>query len=106
MQGFQVPKSRRMAGSDEFPEFHDGDVRIEAPTGQSWKLHSYILRRASEEFKKLLEDNPARRPSKRQKADGHPVLWKFNMVIADADERFVVFRASVSMHRGLCEIAG
>lgn len=105
-QDFRGPKFYRMAFLDEFPEFDDGDVRIEAPTGHSWRLHSSILCHSSDVLDKIIQSNAAPRPNKKQKVEGQLILWKFDMAVTDIEERFVEFRLCVSKHSPRRNIAG
>jgi hypothetical protein len=82
-----------MAAMTEFPMFADGDVLIVAPHNAQWKLHSYVLKRASAAFTELLDSTET---FDQLPVDGVAIKWHFNMEIQDEDQCTVEFRPFVS----------
>jgi hypothetical protein len=83
--------------SEQYPEFQDGDVLIMAPTGKTWKLHSFYLRNSSKVFRSIFDQNSPKHLTRKEKDDGRTIQWRFQMMIQpNTGNRFVVFKLMVS----------
>jgi hypothetical protein len=85
-----------MADPSGYPQFPDGDVIIQTTTGETWKLHSWVLRTASGFFKSQFEQHEPIALKKKDLDEGKTVKWRFSMGPNMNDARFAMIKWIVS----------
>jgi hypothetical protein len=87
--------------ASDFPHYGDGDVDIIVAHGQTYQLHSSVLRRYSDYFAQVLGEDQGASLSNKAKKDGVTTRYRLQLVKTQLGT-IGTFQRLVSKPRPLC----